>query len=83
MKEGVTVPDKKVKTSVAGTAKESSSAVEKENTPEAGKTIPMGVAATQADFDKITVAVGTGDSTVTMSYGAYLKYLEVGSTGVG
>ena len=83
MKEGVAVPDKKVKTSVAGTAKESSSAVEKENTPEAGKTIPTGVAATQADFDKITVAVGTGDSTVTMSYGAYLKYLEVGSTGVG
>lgn len=83
MKEGVTVPDKKVKTSAVGTAKESSSAVEKESTAESEKAVATGVAATQADFDKITVAVGTGDSAVTMSYGAYLKYLEVGSTGVG
>lgn len=41
------------------------------------------VKATASDFEKVTVAVGTGDNAVTMTYGAYLKYLEMGSTGVG
>lgn len=58
-------------------------AAKKESAAESGTTIATGVTATQADFDKITVSVGTGDNAVTMSYGAYLRYLEVGSTGVG
>ena len=41
------------------------------------------VTATSADLEKVTVAIGTGDRAVTMTYGAYLKYLEMGSAGVG
>lgn len=63
-KEGVEVPDKKVKVS--------------ETT-----TFNTGKSATKSDLEQVTVAVGTGDEKVTMSYGAYLKYLELGSSGVG
>lgn len=64
MKEGVTVPDKKV--SVKST-----------------ETFDEGQKATSKDWEQVVVAVGTGEDTVTMSYGAYLKYLELGTTGVG
>lgn len=79
MKEGVTVPDKSYKVedvsvySDAGTV----SSKEKDN-PIAGA-----VSATQDDLNKLTVSVGTGEDMVTMTYGAYLKYLELGSLGVG
>lgn len=39
--------------------------------------------ATEEELSESTVVVGTGDSAITMTYGAYLKYLEIGSTGVG
>lgn len=83
MKEGVTVPDKKVKVSSTTSSKETTSAASTSKTPAESKTFDTGTMAKQADFDKVTVAVGSGDSVVTMSYGAYLKYIEVGSTGVG
>lgn len=76
MKEGVTVPDKTVKVS------ESSKSSSTEET-EDKKAFDKGTTATEADLEKVSVAVGTGDSVITMSYGAYLKYLEVGNTGVG
>lgn len=84
MEEGVTVPDKKVATnsqdSTVGSGASAGSATETKksttNTVEAK-------AATSADLEKVTVAIGTGESTITMTYGAYLKYLEMGSTGVG
>lgn len=79
MKEGVTVPDKKVKVTQDSSEKSKTSL----GTAKAEQTFDTGKVATEADWEKVTVAVGTGDNTVTMSYGAYLKYLEIGSTGVG
>ena len=84
MEEGVNVPDKKVATnsqdSTVGSGASAGAATETKksttNTVEAK-------AATSADLEKVTVAIGTGESTITMTYGAYLKYLEMGSTGVG
>ena len=82
MKEGVTVPDKKVKVSqTSSEGAETSGGAAK--TKQADETFDEGKAATDADWEKVTVAVGMGDNMVTMSYGAYLKYLEMGSTGVG
>lgn len=78
MKEGVTVPDKKVKVSKASDYSEGSGA-----STETEKAFDTGKTATEADLEKVTVVVGTGDNAVTMSYGAYLKYLELGTTGVG
>lgn len=76
MKDGVTVPDVKVQTDT----------LDEENGVGSGAragTFDKGAAATDADWEKVTVGVGTGESAVTMSYGAYLKYLELGNTGVG
>lgn len=42
-----------------------------------------GKAATNTDLEQVTVVVGSGENAVTMTYGAYLKYLELGTTGVG
>lgn len=75
-KDGVTVPDVKVQTDT----------LDEENGIGSGAsagTFDKGAAATDADWEKVTVGVGTGESAVTMSYGAYLKYLELGNTGVG
>lgn len=85
MKEGVTVPDRKVSVSSkdstvgsgASTGTKTSQTAEKKEAFEEGKT------ASDADLEKVTVAIGTGDNTMTMTYGAYLKYLEMGNAGVG
>ena len=42
-----------------------------------------GVEATEEDWDKVRISVGTGADAVTMTYGAYQKYKELGSLGVG
>ena len=83
IKKGVTVPNRKVSTtSDAYEGSGASTGVEeKEKTSQSTDT--TAVKATASDFEKVTVAVGTGDNAVTMTYGAYLKYLEMGSTGVG
>ncbi len=80
MKEGVTVPDRKVSVkSKDSTVGSGASTGVPDKTEGIGEAVP----ATNADLEKVTVAIGTGDSTVTMTYGAYLKYLETGSAGVG
>ena len=83
MSEGVTVPDRKVKVkdSDPDSGSGGSTGVEEENASD--KKFDMGVAATESDLKEVTVSVGTGDNMVTMTYGAYLKYLELGTTGVG
>ena len=76
MKQGVTVPERTVKTSTTGVSDETS---------QGHKTtgVDTSAAATEEDFSNSTVVVGTGEHAVTMTYGAYLRYLELGSTGVG
>ncbi len=68
MKQGVTVPDKTVPTSTENT----DSTIVDKATP-----------ATEEEQNNSTIVVGTGDNAVTMTYGAYLRYLELGTTGVG
>ncbi len=80
MKEGVTVPDRKVSVKSKDSTVGSGAST---GTPDKIEGIGEAVPATNADLEKVTVAIGTGDSTVTMTYGAYLKYLETGSAGVG
>lgn len=87
MKDGVTVPDKKVKVSSSegeggATKQEIETATSKESETDTTKK-DFEVNATQKDLDGITISVGTGDKAVTMTYGAYLKYLELGTLGVG
>lgn len=76
MKQGVTVPERTVKTSTTGASDKIS-----QNQKTTG--VDNSVAATEEDFNNSTVVVGTGEHAVTMTYGAYLRYLELGSTGVG
>lgn len=83
MKEGVTVPDKTVKTSSKETMTESSEGSGGATAAETASVFDEGEKATQKDLQGVTVAVGSGQDKVTMSYGAYLKYLELGTTGVG
>lgn len=84
MEEGVTVPDKKVASSSQdSTVGSGASAGATTETKESTTNTVEAKAATSADLEKVTVAIGTGESTITMTYGAYLKYLEMGSTGVG
>ena len=81
MKEGVNVPDRMVKVSgVSETEKESSV---DNNTGQIQNILDTGKMATEQDLEKVTVSIGTGEGALTMSYGAYLKYLEMGSSGVG
>lgn len=42
-----------------------------------------GTPATDSDWEQTVITVGTGQDKVTMTYGAYLKYLELGTLGVG
>ena len=89
MQEGVKVPDKDAPASIdysayegknyAGTAPVSGSGV----TDTTADTFDKGVMATDEDWDQVRVTVGTGDQAVTMTYGAYMKYKELGSLGVG
>ncbi len=99
MKEGVTVPDRQVKTSERNASEGEGGATSVSSTKHAGKTdsksaagadsssgkagFDTGKDATEEDLEQVTVSVGTGEDTVTMTYGAYLKYLELGSMGVG
>ncbi|MDR1701035.1 MAG: hypothetical protein LBR68_07565, partial [Lachnoclostridium sp.] len=68
LEEGVEVPDRKVKDNGA------SEEVDFE---------PATKQATQKDMLNSTVVIGSGDNAVTLSYGAYLRYLELGTIGVG
>lgn len=85
MQEGVTVPNRKVSTtSDASEGSGASTGVEEKKTEATSlATSTDGTKATSADLEKVTVSIGTGDNTITMTYGAYLKYLQMGNTGVG
>lgn len=85
MSEGVTVPDKKVKVGLNGSSEGEGGATSVPSTKTSSNKTAFdeGQNATEEDLEGITVSVGTGDSAVTMTYGAYLKYLELGSMGVG
>ncbi len=97
MKEGVKVPDKDIKVSYdysayegkevnhtgASDAKSSSSSGTTTDTTNQAEGFDQGVMATDEDWDKVRITVGTGNEAVTMTYGAYQKYKELGSLGVG
>ena len=87
MEEGVTVPDKDANATVDYSAYEGKDY--SGTTPVSGSgatantTFDQGVMATEEDWDQVRITVGTGDQAVTMTYGAYQKYKELGSLGVG
>lgn len=92
MKEGVTVPDKTVtvtpnKLSGDVTKSQSTAASESQQTTtqttQTAPTVNEAVAASDEEMNQTMVAVGSGASAVTMTYGAYQRYLELGSLGVG
>lgn len=92
MKEGVTVPDKAVtvtpnKLSGDVTKSQSTAASEsQQTTTQTTQTTPVvneAVVASDEEMNQTMVAVGSGASAVTMTYGAYQRYLELGSLGVG
>ncbi|MCR4605141.1 MAG: lytic transglycosylase domain-containing protein [Eubacterium sp.] len=88
MKEGVKVPDKKVnKIKVSEedrkttTSKTTSS--DTETTKTQASTFDEGEKPTDTDLDSVRITVGSGSGAVTMTYGAYQKYKELGTLGVG
>ena len=83
MKEGVSVPDKSY--SVKDTGKYTQNQIESTaaTTDQSSDPLKNATAATEKDLDELRVTVGTGDDMTTMTYGAYLRYLELGSLGVG
>ena len=83
MKEGVSVPDKSY--SVKDTGKYTQNQIESTaaTTDQSSEPLKNAAAATEKDLDELRVTVGTGDDMTTMTYGAYLRYLELGSLGVG
>ena len=93
MEEGVKVPDRDVKVAKNYEAYENSKAYPTEkngNTSTSSSSdgttaagFDRGVEATEADWDKVRITVGSGADAVTMTYGAYQKYKELGSLGVG
>jgi CCR4-NOT transcriptional regulation complex NOT5 subunit len=85
MKEGVTVPDKTVTVTpnkLSGDVTKSQSTTSTDFTTSTENTLAA-VQATEAELNNSTVVVGSGENAVTMTYGAYQKYLELGSLGVG
>lgn len=86
MKEGVNVPDK----TVTVTPNKLSGDVTKSQGTAAGSAGGQSaadglnaVAATEEELNQSMVVVGSGEGAVTMTYGAYQRYLELGSLGVG
>ncbi len=88
MKEGVNVPDKTYTVSpnkLSGDVTKSQGK-QGQGTQAASGTqnqVPGAVAATEEELNQSMVVVGSGEQAVTMTYGAYLRYLELGSLGVG
>lgn len=97
MKEGVKVPDKTYTVSpnkLSGDVTKSQG-IQGEDTKGQGTKgqgtkgqgaqnhIPGAVPATEEELNQSMVVVGSGEQAVTMTYGAYLRYLELGSLGVG
>ncbi len=92
MKEGVKAPDKTVtvtpnKLSGDVTKSQSTAASESQQTTaqttQTTSVVQDATAASEEEMNQTMVAVGSGASAVMMTYGAYQRYLELGSLGVG
>lgn len=88
MKEGVKVPDKTYTVSpnkLSGDVTKSQGTKGRGTQAASGaqNQIPGAVPATDEELNQSMVVVGSGEQAVTMTYGAYLRYLELGSLGVG
>lgn len=87
MKEGVNVPDKTVtvtpnKLSGDVTKSQGTTVSQTASTQTEANSLNA-VAATEEELNQSMVVVGSGEDAVTMTYGAYQRYLELGSLGVG
>ncbi|MBO6108399.1 MAG: lytic transglycosylase domain-containing protein [Eubacterium sp.] len=67
----------------SGTTAAQSAGADRTQSADSQARFDKGSEATEQDWDKVLITVGTGDQAVTMTYGAYLKYKELGSLGVG
>lgn len=86
MKEGVTVPDKTVTVTpnkLSGDVTTSQGTGTSSAASTAGNYNLNAVPATDEEMNQSMVTVGSGDQAVKMTYGAYLRYLELGNLGVG
>lgn len=82
MQEGVKVPDKTV--SIEDESSGGGGSTGAESTAKSTEaSFDKGTMASDKDWEQVMVSVGSGDNKVTMSYGAYLRYVELGTTGVG
>ncbi len=85
MEEGVDVPDKTVTVhpnKLSGDVTKSQGSGTSAQASES-KTVPGAVAATEAELNNSMIVVGKGEGAITMTYGAYQRYLELGDLGVG
>lgn len=86
MKEGVKVPDKTVTVTpnkLSGNVTTSQGTGTSSAASTAGNYNLNAVPATDEEMNQSMVTVGSGDQAVKMTYGAYLRYLELGNLGVG
>lgn len=85
MKEGVTVPDKTVTVSPNKLSGDVTKSQKKEGSTsnQTGTDALNAVAATEEELNQSMVVVGSGEGAGKMTYGAYQRYLELGSLGVG
>lgn len=87
MKEGVNVPDKMVTVTpnkLSGDVTKSQGTTVSQTVSTQTEANPLNaVAATEEELNQSMVVVGSGEDAVTMTYGAYQRYLELGSLGVG
>ena len=87
MKEGVNVPDKTVTVTpnkLSGDVTKSQGTTVSQTVSTQTEANPLNaVAATEEELNQSMVVVGSGEDAVTMTYGAYQRYLELGSLGVG
>lgn len=88
MKESVKVPDRTVtvrpnKLSGDVTKSQGTAGVSAGAAGQAVNQALNAVSATDEELNQCMVVVGSGDQAVKMTYGAYMRYLELGSLGVG
>lgn len=86
MKEGVRVPDRTVTVTpnkLSGDVTKSQAGSGANAAVNSQANDLNAVPATDEELNQSMVTVGSGEQSVTMTYGAYLRYLELGSLGVG
>lgn len=89
MKESVKVPDRTVTVrpnKLSGDVTKSQGTAGASQAGAAGQAVNQAlnaVSATDEELNQCMVVVGSGDQAVKMTYGAYMRYLELGTLGVG